>query len=71
LATQLYQANPLTVAVELMHRATWANASDANLAALPPHLARDTAVAFAVAGGLVVLGQLVFRRLTGRFAQEL
>jgi ABC-2 type transport system permease protein len=54
-----------------MHRATWANASDANLAALPPHLARDTAVAFAVAGGLVVLGQLVFRRLTGRFAQEL
>lgn len=71
LATQLYQANPLTVAVELVHRATWANASAANLAALPPQLVRDTAIAFLVAGGLVVVGQLVFRRLTGRFAQEL
>jgi hypothetical protein len=28
-------------------------------------------VAFAVAGALVVLGQWVFRRFSGRFAQEL
>ena len=29
---RLYQANPLTVAVELMHRATWAQASPGNAA---------------------------------------
>ncbi|HEY7718918.1 MAG TPA: ABC transporter permease [Pedococcus sp.] len=69
--TRLYQANPLTVAVELVHRATWAHASPGNADALPPHLPADTAVAFVVAGALVVVGQWVFRRLSGRFAQEL
>ena len=68
---QLYQANPLTVAVELMHRATWAQASPGNAALLPGGLLRDTVVAFAVAVSVLVLGQAVFRRLTGRFAQEL
>jgi ABC-2 type transport system permease protein len=68
---RLYRANPLTVAVELMHRATWAHASPGNAALLPGGLVRDTAVAGAVALGVLVLGQAVFRRLTGRFAQEL
>jgi ABC-2 type transport system permease protein len=68
---RLYQANPLTVAVELMHRATWAHASPGNSTQLPEGLLRDTVVAFAVAIGALVLGQAVFRRLTGRFAQEL
>ena len=68
---QLYQANPLTVAVELMHRATWAHASSANAAAVPPRLWGHTAVALAIGGVLVVVGQWVFRRLSGRFAQEL
>jgi ABC-2 type transport system permease protein len=68
---RLYQANPLTVAVELMHRATWAHASPGNVDLLPGGLLRDTVVAFVVAVGVLVLGQAVFRRLTGRFAQEL
>jgi ABC-2 type transport system permease protein len=68
---RLYQANPLTVAVELMHRATWAQASPGNAGLLPEGLFRDTLVAFAVAVALLVLGQAVFRRLTGHFAQEL
>ena len=68
---RLYQANPLTVAVELMHRATWAQASAGNADLLPDDLARDTVGAFALAVALLVLGQAVFRRLTGHFAQEL
>lgn len=68
---RLYQANPLTVAVELMHRATWANASPGNADLVPSGLLRDTVVAFVLSVGVLVLGQAVFRRLTGRFAQEL
>jgi ABC-2 type transport system permease protein len=68
---RLYQGNPLTVAVELMHRATWAQASPGNAALLPDDLVRHTLVAFAVAVALLALGQAVFRRLTGHFAQEL
>lgn len=66
-----YQLNPLTVAVELMHRGTWATTSPGNLAQMPPDLATRALVAFAVSLGLVVLGQRVFRRMSGRFAQEL
>jgi ABC-2 type transport system permease protein len=67
----LYQANPLTVAVELVHRGVWAQASAGNAATLPPGLASRTGVAFAVAVALVVLGQWIFRRMSDRFAQEL
>jgi len=67
----LYQGNPLTVAVELVHRATWAGASPGNGAAVPPGLWGQTAVAFLVTLGSVVVGQVVFRHLSGRFAQEL
>lgn len=67
----LYQANPITVAVELVHRGTWAQASPENTATLPPDLASRAVLAFAMAAALVVLGQWVFRLLAGRFAQEL
>jgi ABC-2 type transport system permease protein len=67
----LYQLNPVTVAVELVHRGTWATASSGNQAHVAPDLALRAAAAFALAGALVVLGQVVFRRLSGRFAQEL
>ena len=66
-----YQANPLTVAVELVHRGTWAHASPGNPAAGPDGLVTRTAVALAIAGLLLLVGQAVFRRLSGRFAQEL
>lgn len=65
----VYQLNPLTVAVELVHRGTWA--SGTNAGATPPGLLGQTVVAFVVTAVLIVVGQLVFRRLSGRFAQEL
>ena len=67
----MYQLNPVTVAVELVHRGTWAVCSPENLAQVPPDLAAHTAVAFLVSGVLVLVGSRVFRRLSGRFAQEL
>jgi len=67
----LYQLNPVTVAVELVHRGTWATASPENLAQMPPDLAVHTVVAFVVSGALVLVGQRMFRRMSGRFAQEL
>jgi ABC-2 type transport system permease protein len=66
-----YQSNPLTVAVELVHRGTWAHASPGNAASLPPHLAIRAVASFVVAAALLTVGQWVFRTLSGRFAQEL
>lgn len=68
----LYQANPLTPVVEMAHFAWWVptNGVDA------PHAMPDgwmhwaafaTVISFAILG----LGQFVFHRLEGRFAQEL
>lgn len=66
-----YQFNPLTVAVELMHRGTWALTSPGNLEQGPPDLVVRTLVAFGIGLVLLYLGQRVFRRMSGRFAQEL
>ncbi|MDQ4096787.1 MAG: ABC transporter permease [Actinomycetota bacterium] len=68
---RLYQANPLTVAVELMHRGTWATASPGNAGALLPGMWVNTMVAFTIAAASVVAGQGVFAALSRRFAQEL
>lgn len=66
-----YELNPLTVAVELMHRGTWAMTSPGNLDLMAPDLVGRTVVAFAVGAVLLWVGQRVFRRMSGRFAQEL
>ncbi|WP_129338190.1 ABC transporter permease [Cellulomonas endophytica] len=66
----LYQLNPLTVAVELSHRAFWWPATSRE-AALPPHLLWTGLLGLGVSVLVVLVGQLVFRRLEGRFAQEL
>lgn len=68
---RLYQLNPVTVAVELVHRGTWSTASPGNLAQAAPDLLPRAVFALVVAGLLVVVGQFVFRRLSGSFAQEL
>jgi ABC-2 type transport system permease protein len=73
---QLYLANPLTVAVQLFQRAFWfpgAQSAPDNLAVeqLIPDLFLRGGVALVLSCGVLVLGQLVFRRLEGRFAQEL
>jgi ABC-2 type transport system permease protein len=70
---RLYLANPVTVAVELFHRAFWWPASDARPGAyqVPPDLAGLTVLALVLSGLTLLVGQLTFRRLEGRFAQEL
>ncbi len=73
----IYQANPLTAAVELFHYAFWYGGSG-RVAILPDGTSPVLPDLWAVGGGALVvsaavltLGQVVFRRLEGRFAQEL
>lgn len=66
-----YQMNPLTIAVEVFHYAFWFPTTDGNVE-LPPNLLTIWLPAgLAVALLIVMAGQLTFRRLEGRFAQEL
>ncbi|NJC22919.1 ABC-2 type transport system permease protein [Arthrobacter pigmenti] len=71
----LYQINPLTIAVELFHFAFWKPTTSAitDPAVLsPPNLfAVWTPVGVFTALAVILLGQFTFRRLEGRFAQEL
>lgn len=65
----IYQLNPITSAVNLMHSGFWEPTTDNGI--LAPNMAQ-----FAIGGlisSLLVLaaGQYVFRRLEGRFAQDL
>lgn len=74
----IYMCNPLTVAVEFFHKGFWFATSTGALdnppkdALLPPDLLPVYAVvAFAIAVGTIVVGQLVFRRFERNFAQDL
>ena len=67
----LYQANPITVGVELFHYAFWYPTTDGS-AAMPPNLfSLWLPVGMVISLVVLALGQLTFRRLEGRFAQEL
>ncbi|WP_231707677.1 ABC transporter permease [Arthrobacter sp. zg-Y919] len=67
----LYQLNPITVGVEAFHYAFWLPTTD-GAEGIPPHLlSMWIPVALAISAAVLLLGQLVFRRLEGRFAQEL
>lgn len=67
----LYQMNPLTIAVESFHYAFWFPTTDGT-AELPPNLLTIWLPAGLVVSLLILMaGQLTFRRLEGRFAQEL
>ena len=67
----LYQLNPITVGVETFHYAFWLPTTD-GAEAIPPHLlSLWIPVGLAISAAVLLLGQLVFRRLEGRFAQEL
>jgi ABC-2 type transport system permease protein len=73
----IYRANPLTGAVELFHYAFWYGGSG-RVTTLPdgttpvlPDLWLVGGIALVVSAAVLALGQLVFRRLEGRFAQEL
>lgn len=67
----IYQLNPITVGVEAFHFAFWLPTTD-GAEAVPPHLLSVwIPVGLAISGLVLLTGQLVFRRLEGRFAQEL
>jgi ABC-2 type transport system permease protein len=67
---QVYLANPVTIAVELFHAGLWFPTTEGTLT-LPPDLMLRAAFSFAIALIVLFLGQLVFRRLEARFAQDL
>lgn len=70
-AFNIYQLNPITVGVEAFHFAFWLPTTD-GAEQIPPHLLSFwLPVGLAVSAAVLLLGQLVFRRLEGRFAQEL
>lgn len=69
-ALVLYQLNPLTAAVELMHGGFWYPTTDGS-APLPPDLWTYGLAGLGVSLLILALGQFVFRRLEGRFAQDL
>lgn len=67
----LYQLNPITIAVETFHYAFWLPTTDGS-AGIPPHLLTVwLPVGLVVSAAVLLWGQLTFRRLEGRFAQEL
>jgi ABC-2 type transport system permease protein len=67
----IYQLNPITVGVETFHFAFWLPTTD-GAEPIPPHLlSLWIPVALAISALTLIAGQLVFRRLEGRFAQEL
>lgn len=68
---ELYMLNPITQGVELFHYAFWRPVTDVALSELPPNLAWNTLWTFLIAVGTLLIGQQVFRRLEGRFAQDL
>lgn len=69
-AWTLYQSNPLTAAVNLFHAAFW-HPTTGGTAPMPPNLAMQGVLALMLSAAILAAGELVFRRLDGRFAQEL
>ncbi len=70
-ALELYFLNPITQAVELFHYGFWRPVAADGALPLPPGLAMNTLWTFLIAIAAVAIGQAVFRRLEGRFAQDL
>ncbi|WP_460800601.1 ABC transporter permease [Microbacterium sp. GXF6406] len=78
---EIYMLNPITQGVELFHFAFWRPATESLVSgagyegfammAIPPGLGWNTLWTFLIAVTTLVIGQLVFRRLEGRFAQDL
>lgn len=66
----LYRLNPLTPAIELFHFGVWSPLNSGG-AEMLPGLWEFAGIALAVSVVALVTGQLVFRRLEGRFAQDL
>ena len=69
----IYQANPITVGVELFHYAFWYPTTDGLCRYMPPadFFSLWLPVGLVISLVVLALGQLTFRRLEGSFAQEL
>lgn len=67
----IYQLNPLTSAVELLHLGFWYPTISPDAGDLPPHLLWYGLGGLGISLVVLACGQLVFSRLEGRFAQEL
>lgn len=67
---EIYMLNPITQAVELFHYAFWYPVTTTDIP-LPPMLGINTLWTFLIVIATVAVGQTVFRRLEGRFAQDL
>ncbi len=68
----VYQWNPLTAAVELAHQGFWLpTRAAAQASAVPEDWLPSILGAGLLAGLLVLLGQLVFRRWQGHFGEEI
>ncbi len=77
----VYLLNPITQGVQLFHYAFWRPATEDLVSAagyvgdalvpLSPNLAMNTLWTALIAVATLLLGQLVFRRLEGKFAQDL
>lgn len=73
--TTVYLLNPITTAVELLHFAFWVPVTSEGIAQagyeINPDLGWQTGTALLIGLLTILLGQVVFRRLEGRFAQDL
>ncbi len=67
----VYQVNPITIGVEAFHYAFWLPTTDGTAPIPPGLLSLWIPVGLVVSFLLLILGQWTFRRLEGRFAQEL
>lgn len=66
----LYSLNPVTIAVELFHVGIWFPLDPSGAVAIP-NLWPLAGWSLLLSGLCVVIGQVVFQRLEGRFAQDL
>lgn len=66
----VYQCNPLTSVVEIFHWTFW-YPTTGQTSPMPPNMPLYAALATLIALAVLAVGQLTFRRLDGRFAQEL
>lgn len=66
----IYQINPLTAAVELMHAGFWYPTTEHSSPMLPG-IWTNSLIALAISLTVLAFGQFVFRKLEGRFAQDL
>ncbi|RLQ81585.1 ABC transporter permease [Mycetocola zhadangensis] len=66
----IYQVNPLTAAVNLLHAGFWYPTTEGR-GLLAPNLWLFGLLGLAISLAVLTIGQLVFRRLEGRFAQDL